>query len=57
MIHKRNLLSGSSEVSEKIYKRCGDTPIVLTARFDIFEHALPLDVKRIVLASATKSCK
>ena len=27
------------------------------ARFDIFEHALPLDVKRIVLASATKSCQ
>ena len=34
-----------------------DTPTVVGAHFDVFEHASPSDVKKIVLASATKSCE
>ncbi|KAK2183673.1 hypothetical protein NP493_300g00032 [Ridgeia piscesae] len=34
-----------------------DTPTVVGAHFDVFEHASPSDVKQIVLASATKSCE
>ncbi|KAK2162032.1 hypothetical protein NP493_1547g00027 [Ridgeia piscesae] len=34
-----------------------DTPTVVGAHFDVFEHASPSDVKIIVLASATKSCE
>ena len=34
-----------------------DTSTVVGAHFDVFEHASPSDVKKIVLASATKSCE
>ncbi|KAK2152817.1 hypothetical protein NP493_2405g00005, partial [Ridgeia piscesae] len=37
--------------------RSDDTPTVVGAHFDVFEHASPSDVKKIVLASATKSCE
>ena len=34
-----------------------DTPTVVGAHFDVFEHASHSDVKNIVLASGTKSCE